>query len=99
MHDAEVHVFSDSVLSMGEGAMSEPEVKFTNRRTDYLEQYRESVRRIDGEEIQFVSHIILGKKTNEIVRQIDEWIRQGQREDGQTFTHETCDHRVLFSWE
>ena len=29
MHDAEVHVFSDSVLCMGKGAMNEPEVKFT----------------------------------------------------------------------
>ena len=30
------------------------------------------------------------------MREIDEWIRQGQGEDGQHFTPETCLHRVLF---
>ena len=39
MHDAEVHVFSDSVLCMGQGAMNEPEVKFTKRWNDFNEQY------------------------------------------------------------
>ena len=50
--------------------MNEPEIKFTKRWNDCLEQYRESGRRIDGEKFQFVFHIFLGKKTNEIVREI-----------------------------
>ena len=43
-------------------AMNEPEVKSSNRWNDYLEQYRESARGIDGEKIQFVFLILLGKK-------------------------------------
>ena len=38
MHEAEFHVFSDSFLCMGNGAMNEPEIKFTKRWKDYLEQ-------------------------------------------------------------
>ena len=77
MHDAEVHVFSDSVLCMGKGAMNEPEVKFTKIWNECLEQYRESARRIDGEKIQFAFFILPGKM-NDIMREIDEWIRRGQ---------------------
>ena len=96
MHEAEVHVFSDSVLCMGQGAMNESEVMFTQRWNDYLGQYRESARRTGGEKSQFVFHIFLGAETNDMVLRIDEWIRQGQGEDGQTFTPETCPHRVIF---
>ena len=46
--------------------------------------------------IQFMSHVFLGKKKNEFVREIDEWIRQGPGEDGQLFTPETCRLWVLF---
>ena len=77
MHDAEGHVFSDSVLCMGKGAMNEPEVKFTKKWNEYLEQYRESARRTDGEKIQFV-FFIFPAKTNEIMREIGGWIRRGQ---------------------
>ena len=49
MQDAEVHVFSDSVLCMGKGAMNEPAVKFTKRWTDYFEHCRGSARRLPGE--------------------------------------------------
>ena len=54
---------------------------FTKRWNDYLEQYTESTRRIDGEKLQFVFHIFLGKTTNEIVIETDEWIRRGQGEE------------------
>ena len=56
------------------GAMNEPETKIWN---EYLEQYRESARRVDGEHIHFVLHILPGK-THEIMRDIDEWIRRSQ---------------------
>ena len=92
MHDAEVHIFSDSVYCMVKGAMNEPEIQFTKGWNDYLEIYKEFARIIDGEKIQF---IFLGKKTNEIAREIDEWIRQGEGEDGQHFAAETCPHRFL----
>ena len=72
--------------------------KFAKRWNDYLEQYKESARRIDGEKIQLVFHIFLDKKTNEIVLEIDQWIRQGQGEDGQSFTPETCP-RQFYSLE
>ena len=66
-----------------------PKSKFTKSCTDYQEKYRESARRIDGEKIQCVLHILPGKKTNDIVLKIDEWIRQGQGEDGQNLTPES----------
>ena len=44
---------------------------------DYLEQHTESARRIDEEKIQFVLHIFPGKM-NDIMREIDEWIRRSQ---------------------
>ena len=50
MHEAEVHVFSHSVLCMGEHAMNEPEIKFTKRWNDYLEQHRESASSHHGNE-------------------------------------------------
>ena len=75
--------------------MNEPEVKFTKRRDDDLEQYRDSARRIDGGKVQFILHILLRKKTNDIVREIDDWIRQGQGEDGPHFGPETRPRRVL----
>ena len=45
--------------------MNEPEIKFTKRWNEYLEQYRNSARTIDGQEIQFRFHIFLCAKTNE----------------------------------
>ena len=55
MHDAQFHLFSDSVFCMGREAMNEPEVKVTIRWSDYLEQHKGSARRIDGETIQDIS--------------------------------------------
>ena len=49
--------------------MHEPEVKFTQRWNDYPEQYRESAKRIDGEKVQFVFHLFLGKQTHGIVNE------------------------------
>ena len=69
IHDAEVHVFSDSVLCMGKGAMHELEDKFTRRWNDYPERYRESARWNDGEKGQVVFTIFIGKKTHEIVNE------------------------------
>ena len=96
VHNADVHVFSDSVLCLGKQAMNMPEIKFTERWKEHLEQYWESARMIDGDKVQFVSHTSLGRKTNEIVREIDEWIRQGQGEYGHRVTPETYPHRVIF---
>ena len=62
MHDANVHVFLDSVSCMGKGAVNEPVVKFTKRRTDYLEKNMECERRLDGEKIQFIFHILSWQK-------------------------------------
>ena len=88
MPDAEVHVFSDSVSCLEKGVMNEPDIKFTKGWTGYLEQYRKSARLIDGEKIQFVFHILPGKKAKEIAREISECIRQGQGKDAQNFTPE-----------
>ena len=96
MHDAEVHFFSESVTCMRKGTMKEPVIKLTNRWNDYLEQYKESARIIDGEQVQFIFHIHPDKQTNAIVREMDGWIRHGQGEDEQFFTLETCSHGVLF---
>ena len=60
--------------------MDEPEVKFTKRWNDYLEQYRESAGRINGERIQLILQMLRGE-TNDIMREIDESIRRGQGED------------------
>ena len=54
--------------------MHKPEIKFNNGWNDFLEQYRESARQIDGEQIQFRVHMFLGATTAEIVVKIDEWI-------------------------
>ena len=76
--------------------MNMSDVKFNIRWNEHLEQYRESARRIDGEQIQFRFHIFPYCTTNEIVFKIDEWIRPGKGEDGQIFTPETYLHRIIF---
>ena len=75
MQDAEFHVFSDSVL--WERSDERTVIKLTNRWNDYLEQFKESVR--------FIFHIHPGKQAKDIVREMDEWIRHGQEENGQFF--------------
>ena len=40
MHEAEVHVFSDSVPCLGKSAMTTPEIKFTERWKEHLECYK-----------------------------------------------------------
>ena len=72
------------------------DVKFNIRWNEHLEQYRESARRIDGEQIQFRFHIFPYCTTNEIVFKIDEWLRPGKGEDGHIFTPETYLHRIIF---
>ena len=41
MHDAQVHVFSDSVLCTGNEAMHEPNIKFTRRWNEHLAYYKD----------------------------------------------------------
>ena len=87
MYEAGVHVLSDSILCMVRGAMNEPDIKFTKRWNDCLEQYRKSARRIDREQIQFVFHIFLAqRRTRRCARLMT--VRQH-------VTPETCPHRVL----
>ena len=88
MHEAEVHLFSDSVFMHGKSSDEVSELKFNNRWKDHLEQYRESARVIDGEQIQFRFHMFLGE-TDQIMPNIDEWIRQVHGEDS----------RLRGSWE
>ena len=45
MHEAEVHVFSNSLLWLGKSAMNESEMKFTERWKEHLVHYKESARR------------------------------------------------------
>ena len=85
-------------LCIRKQARNKPEIKVNNEWNDFLEQHRESARKIDGEQIQFRVHMFLGATTFEMVK-IDEWIWQGQGEDWHNFTPETCPHRVLFSWK
>ena len=77
-YEAEVHVFSESVLCMKKSAVNLPEIIFNKRWHGHLEQYRGSARRIDGEPIQVRFHQFLCSKTNETVLKIGEWIRQGK---------------------
>ena len=96
VHETEVHVFSDSVVCLGKSAMNMPEIKFTERWKEHLEYYKDTAKRIDGKHIQFIFHILPGAKTNETVLKIDEWIRQGQGEDGQRFfSRNSPSHRKL----
>ena len=76
--------------------MNEAEIKFTNRWNDYVEQYKKSEVRNNREKVQFVFHMFPGKKTDEIVPEIDEWIRKSQGENVQNFTPETYLQRVIF---
>ena len=80
MHEAEVHVFQGSVLCVGNQAMNMPEIKLNVMWKEHLAHCMESARKIDGEQIQFIFHLFLGSKTNEM-----EWIRQGKGEYGQNF--------------
>ena len=68
MHEAEVHVFSDSVLCPGKSATASSEIKFTERWKEHLEYYKETAKRIDGKHIQFKFHIVPGTKTNESIQ-------------------------------
>ena len=47
MHEAEVHVFSDSVLCLGKSAMASPEIKFTERWIEHLERGSKSMNGFD----------------------------------------------------
>ena len=50
------------------------------------------------EQIQFIFHVFLVAKENEIMVKIDEWIRQGKGEDGQTFYPRNSVVIVSSSW-
>ena len=41
-------------------------------------------------------HILNGEKTNQMVRDIHEWIQLGRGEHGQHFTPESFVHRIIF---
>ena len=77
--------------------MNEPEFKFNKRWKDFLEQYRESARRIDWEQIQFRLHIFWVSKMKKIVFIIDAWIGQGQGEHGHFFLNFVF--IKFFSWD
>ena len=52
-------------------------------------EHRDAARRIGGEKIQFVLHILLGKRRMRwCARSTSEW-EEGQGEDGHNFTPET----------
>ena len=71
MHEAEVHVLSDSVLCMGKQAMNMLEERFNKRWNEYPEQYKESAKMIDGEQIQFGFHMFLGERDSAQDRWMD----------------------------
>ena len=87
------HVFSNSVLCLGNQAMNMPEIKFNTRwmSTSF------NTRNPQGElmENTFNSCWTFGSTTNEIVLRIDEWIRLCKGEDGEHSTPETHAHRVI----
>ena len=63
VHEAEVHVVSDSNLCMGKQTMNETEIKFITKRWNaYLVQFWESARRVDGEQTQFLFHVFPGRQ-------------------------------------
>ena len=96
VHEAEVHVFSDSVLWVGNQAMNMPEIKFNIRWMSTSCNTRNP----QGElmENTFNSCWTFGSTTNEIVLRIDEWIRLCKGEDGEQSTPEPHAHRVILVW-
>ena len=48
MHEAEVHVFSETSTFWGKSAMASPEVKIAKRWKVYLEYYKDTAKKIDG---------------------------------------------------
>ena len=56
MLEAEVHVFSDSVLCLEKSAMIAPEIKFTERWNEHLGYYKDAAKMVDGRTI-FIPHI------------------------------------------
>ena len=57
VHEADVHVFSDSVLCLGKQAMNMPEIGFTEIWKEHLEYYKDTARRTDGKHSIHFSHI------------------------------------------
>ena len=55
VHEADVHVFSDSIVCVGGPAMNMSEIKFTERWTEHLGYYKNSARRVDGKQIHFIN--------------------------------------------
>ena len=72
------------------------EIKFNERWKEHLAHYKESARRMYGELIQFIFHIFSWQQHERDGALNREWIRQGEGEDGQKFTPETCPHQVIF---
>ena len=70
-----------SVPCLGKSATKTPEIQFIERWKVHLESYKDTAQKFDGKHIQFIFHMFLGVKTNEIMIKIDEWIRQGQGEN------------------
>ena len=82
MHEAEVHVFSDSVLCLGKSAMTSSEIKFTKKDgKSILSTTKTPQRELMENQVNSHVHIFSCARTNEVMLNIDEWIRQGQGED------------------
>ena len=59
VHDADVHVFSHSLLFLGKHMR---EIKFTERWKEHLACCKDTAKRVDGEYIQFIFHMFLDSK-------------------------------------
>ena len=64
MDEAEVHIFSDSVSCMGEGASHMPDLRFTQMWKENLRNYQNVAMRINGTSIQFIFHMLPGATTD-----------------------------------
>ena len=75
MHEAEVHVFSDSVVCLGKFASPKDGERISSTTKTPQQHLMEN--------ISITFHIFLGSNTNETLLNIDELNQQGHAEDGQ----------------
>ena len=96
LHQAEVHVFSDSdVLCVGPISNRDASNRFAKLWDSYCELHLKTGTKFDGSSIRCVCHVS-DAIANEIQRNIDDWISSGQDSDGNQFVPETCPHQVIF---
>ena len=74
LHEAEVHIFSDSVLCIGEGANAESNEEFAKLRVDNLVHIPKRGTRIYGHRVRFLFHMFPAARTNETTKDIDKLI-------------------------